>query len=56
MFFFLFLATDQKIQEQNEQYQLSRAKLSEGFTLALQKKDEVGSYLWISWTAVTDFI
>nr|XP_034302672.1 golgin subfamily A member 1 isoform X2 [Crassostrea gigas] len=33
-------ATDQKIQEQNEQYQLSRAKLSEGFTLALQKKDE----------------
>ncbi|XP_062622379.1 golgin subfamily A member 1-like [Saccostrea cucullata] len=33
-------ATDKKIQEQNEQYQLSRAKLSEGFTLALQKKDE----------------
>nr|XP_022327021.1 golgin subfamily A member 1-like isoform X1 [Crassostrea virginica] len=33
-------ATDKRVQEQNEQYQLSRAKLSEGFTLALQKKDE----------------
>ncbi|KAK3088112.1 hypothetical protein FSP39_014858 [Pinctada imbricata] len=32
--------TEKRIQDMNEQYQLSRAKLSEGFTLALQKKDE----------------
>ncbi|KAJ8311251.1 hypothetical protein KUTeg_011208 [Tegillarca granosa] len=33
-------ANAKRIQELNEQYQASRAKMSEGFTLALEKKDE----------------
>lgn len=38
-----------RIQDINEQYQVKRAKLADGFTLALQKKDEVSIVYVLLW-------
>lgn len=38
---FHYTASIKKLQEQNESHQVSRAKMAEGMSLALEKKDQV---------------
>lgn len=49
IFFFLYgTASIKKLQEQNESHQASTAKMAEGMTLALEKKDEVSVRVSVS--------